>query len=95
MCLSLISRYNQFGVILFRRHQESAFSQFCRDTQRNTAILRLDAETCATLADVKISLGLDFDDAYQLKVAESNGLSIVTMDSDFRKVENRLPVIFI
>lgn len=37
---------------------------------------------------------LDFDDAFQYGVAKENGLTIVTLDSDFKKVKD-IKIIFL
>jgi predicted nucleic acid-binding protein len=38
---------------------------------------------------------LDFDDAYQFNIAKEHDLKIVTMDKDFKKVENEIEVVFL
>jgi predicted nucleic acid-binding protein len=40
-------------------------------------------------------LKLDFDDAYQYKIANDHNLEIVTMDSDFKSVKDKVKVIFL
>ncbi len=47
------------------------------------------------LSKVKLELGLDFDDAYQYLVAEENAFSIITLDSDFIKIKNKIEIIFV
>ena len=44
--------------------------------------------------NVKKSLNLDFDDAYQYSVAKYYGLKIVTMDKDFEKIKD-VEIIFL
>ncbi|MDR4496759.1 MAG: PIN domain-containing protein [Candidatus Scalindua sp.] len=47
------------------------------------------------LTMIKRDLNLDFDDAYQFKIAKEYGLEIITMDRDFNKVKDKIRVKFI
>jgi len=40
------------------------------------------------VVNVRKSLKLDFDDAYQYSIAEYYGLRVVTMDKDFEKIRD-------
>ncbi|MBU3966667.1 MAG: PIN domain-containing protein [Euryarchaeota archaeon] len=46
------------------------------------------------LVEIKRKSGLDFDDAYQCKIAKEHDLKVVTMDTDFEEI-NDLDVIFL
>lgn len=61
------------------------FCQFVNDVLPNVALVSLPAEAYAERVDVRGKSGLDFDDAYQYKLAEVHNLEIVTMDQDFEK----------
>ncbi len=58
-------------------------------------ILSLSKEMYKDLSEVKNDSNLDFDDAYQFKMAEEYGLTIITMDKDFNKVSEKIKIIFI
>ena len=40
-------------------------------------------------------MNLDFDDAYQYLVAKHYELTLVTMDRDFKKIEEDLKILFL
>ena len=44
--------------------------------------------------NVRKSLNLDFDDAYQYSVAKYYGLKVVTMDRDFERIKD-LEILFL
>ena len=52
-------------------------------------------ESYKDLVEIRNKLELDFDDAYQYKVANDYNLEIVTMDNDFKKVKRDIKVIFL
>ena len=86
---------HSLGVILFRLNKADVFNRFASDVLPKIDIVSLSFESYTTLSAIKDEYNLDFDDSYQCKVAEENGLSIVTMDKDFRRVEKRIKVVFL
>jgi predicted nucleic acid-binding protein len=86
---------HSIGVVLFRNQNESIFIKFFEDIFPNVDILTLAADSYAQLPSVKNNFGLDFDDAYQYKIAEEFGLKIITMDKDFKKIKDKVDVIFL
>ena len=60
----------------------------------NTQLLTLPIEQYREIANIKMGLNLDFDNAYQYCVAKYYGAKIVTMDKDFEKAKN-LKVLFL
>ena len=60
----------------------------------NVKLLSLPMEKYIEIINVKKSLNLDFDDAYQYSVAKYYGLKIVTMDKDFEKIKD-VEIIFL
>jgi predicted nucleic acid-binding protein len=74
------------GVILFRYGQEDAFSVFLTDVLPHTTVLSLPLDQYDEVVTAKKRLALDFDDAYQYRVAKSYNLTIVKMDRDFERV---------
>lgn len=85
---------HSIGVILFRNDKEKIFQRFANDVLPNVKIITLSKISYEDLAVIKKKLGLDFDDAYQYKVAKEHDLKIVTMDTDFEKITD-LSVIFL
>ena len=86
---------HSIGVILFRNNKETVFNKFVEDIIQKIKILTLSEELYSDLGEVKEEFGLDFDDAYQFKIAEEYGLSIVTQDKDFEKVSAKIEITFL
>ncbi len=85
---------HSIGVILFKNDKKYIFQKFLDDIFLKVAIINLPKETYRDLADLK-DLGLDFDDAYQFKVAKEHDLKIVTMDKDFEIIKDRIDIVFL
>ena len=87
---------HSIGVILFRNGKEDAFQAFLDEILGNIETLSLAEHSYAALKQVKADSGFDFDDAYQYLIARDFGLQIVTMDKDFRTLQDvRTRVVFI
>jgi len=86
---------HSIGVILLRNNKEKVFNKFVEDIIQKIKILTLSEELYSDLGEVKEEFGLDFDDAYQFKIAEEYGLSIVTQDKDFEKVSAKIEITFL
>jgi len=82
------------GIILFKYNKEDIFQKFIEDIVPNVKLLSLPMEKYIEVINVKKSLNLDFDDAYQYSVAKYYGLKIVTMDKDFEKIKD-VEIIFL
>ena len=76
---------HSIGLLLFRRNQHEVFLRFIRDVlvQAGTRVLTLPVENMEDLIRIAREFNLDFDDAYQYKVAEKYALTLVSFDSDF------------
>ncbi len=83
---------HSIGVILFRMKKDELFLKFLNDMFLNTEIIRLSPELYNNLPEIRKSLDLDFDDTYQMEVAKKFNLKIVTLDSDFKKVQDKIEV---
>lgn len=77
------------GVILFRYGKEDIFRKFVEDVIPNTKLLSLPMELYREVVNVRKSLNLDFDDAYQYNVARYYELKVVTMDRDFERIKDK------
>ncbi len=86
---------HSIGVILFRNNKEGIFRKFLDDLIPRVNIIGLSKEAYRDLPDIRGALELDFDDAYQYKVAGEYNLEIVTMDRDFEKVKHEIKVLFL
>ena len=85
---------HSIGIILFKYNKEDIFQKFIEDIVPNVKLLSLPMEKYIEIINVKKSLNLDFDDAYQYSVAKYYGLKIVTMDKDFEKIKD-VEIIFL
>lgn len=86
---------HSIGVILFRHKREDLFTKFARDTLNRMEIITLSKEAYQHLPETRKATNLDFDDAYQFLVANENELAIVTLDGDFERVKEKVPVRFL
>ena len=73
------------GLLLFRRARHDAFAQFLTDVfeRARLGMVFLPARDMHTVIDAARRFGLDFDDSYQLAIAEKYSLVIVSFDQDF------------
>ena len=79
---------HSIGVILFRYNKEDIFQKFIEDVMPDTRLLSLPIELYSDVVNVRKSLNLDFDDAYQYSAAKYYDLQVVTMDKDFEKIKD-------
>ena len=86
---------HSIGVVLFRLKLPEIFLEFVQDVLPNVEVVTLPESEYEKVAEFDLKYGLDFDDAYQCAVAVSKGLTIVTMDDDFRKAPYSVKVIFL
>ena len=85
---------HSIGVILFRYDKEIVFQKFVEDVLPTTELLSLPAELYGEVVNAKKKMNLDFDDAYQYRVASYYGLKVVTMDRDFERI-NDVDILFL
>lgn len=86
---------HSIGVILLGRKQGDLYLRFVNDLLPELGIMRLRKEIFTFLADTFNPKRLDYDDFYQYWVAVEEGLTLVTLDSDFKKVSKDIPVVFL
>ena len=86
---------HSIGVILFRNDKADIFHKFVNDALMNIEIMTLPKNLYADLAKVKEKFGLDFDDAYQTALAKNHNFRVITLDKDFRKVQDEIEVEFL
>lgn len=86
---------HSIGIILSKLKKYGVFEKFINDLFINGQIELLSLDS-SDLLDVVYSIekfDLDFDDSYQLTVAQKYDLTIVTFDKDFNKkgIKNKTP----
>ncbi len=83
--------FHPLGVILSKLNQTEALLRFVQDTfeEGAVALIRLEPEDTRDLLHAMERFDLDFDDAYQYVAAEKYNLTIVSLDSDFDRTEQR------
>ena len=86
---------HSIGVILFRNKKEEIFQSFVADVIPSVTIITLPKLSYRNLVETKKKIGLDFDDTYQYMVAKDHELEIVTLDSDFAKINNIINIRFL
>ena len=87
LCITDFSLHS-IGVILFRHDKVNIFHEFIEDILPNIKLISLPLDQYKYVVNAKQNFGLDFDDAYQYRVAISFGLKIATMDKDFKNIKN-------
>ena len=86
---------HSIGIILFRNNKEEIFQKFLSDIIAHIKIITLKEASYKDLVEIRRFFKLDFDDAYQYKVAMIYDLEIVTMDMDFEKIKGKTRVLFL
>ena len=86
---------HSIGVITLRGRRPQAYRAFLLDTLPGLALLHLDKHSYPAVLHAHDHLGLDFDDAYQIAVAQNHGLTLVTQDRDFERVKREISVRFL
>ena len=94
ICMSDFSLHS-IGVILFRYKKFDLFNTFVNDVLPKVKLVTLQPGIYIRVTEIANQFNLDFDDAYQVAVAESLNLSISTMDNDFSKVGQLYKINFI
>ena len=82
-------------MILFRYNKEELFNNFINDVLPRIEIVTLSNTSYGKLSEFRKNFGLDFDDSYQCMIAAENRITVVTMDKDFKRIEDEINVRFI
>ncbi len=85
---------HSIGVILLRQKRAELFQSFLADVLPNVRIVGLASQAYDLVINAHHEFSLDFDDAYQVSVAVSQGSSLATLDRDFKRVTG-LEVLFL
>lgn len=76
---------HSIATLLVRRRQPIELENFLRDIVDSgwVDVVAVRPGELASVSRIAIRFGLDFDDAYQYKLAEDLGLALVSFDGDF------------
>lgn len=79
---------HSIGIIIFREKKKELFNTFIRNViLKGMEILTLPNRRLEEISNYSKKYHLDFEDAYQLLVARSKNLQLISFDTDFDKVE--------
>ncbi|MFC1617415.1 type II toxin-antitoxin system VapC family toxin [Candidatus Margulisiibacteriota bacterium] len=81
---------HSIGVILFRYNKKDVYEKFIKDFLPILTVLTNSDNGYIQLVSNCKKYKLDFDDGYQLTVAEENYLKIATLDNDFKKIKKNI-----
>ena len=79
---------HSIGVVCFRYRREDTFERFISDILPQIDCVSLPLNRYSEVIKHRTKVGLDFDDSYQYTVAKYFDLKIVTMDNDFKKIND-------
>jgi predicted nucleic acid-binding protein len=79
------------GIILTRLKKHDLLDDFYSDTIEDSGvgIVRLNIADLKQISDICKKFQLDFDDAYQYFASVKYDMTLVSFDSDFRRMERR------
>lgn len=82
--------YHSLGLILFNSKKKEIFANFYHDiiSSGKVHIISLSPVHTRKLIENSDQFNLDFDDAYQLTISMTAGLTLISYDSDFDAVPN-------
>lgn len=86
---------HSIGVILFRYKKSEIFQSFIDDVLDKIKIVTLSKNNYNFIPDVNKKHNLDFDDSYQYMIAKENGFTLVTLDTDFKKIQGEIDILFL
>lgn len=74
---------HSIGVILFRLKKPDLFQEFISEVLPRVTVVQLPSEGYGEIRDIHGATRLDFDDSFQLAIARTYDLTLVTLDNDF------------
>ncbi len=83
------------GIILFNLNKAKDYNIFLEDVLPKVELVPLPVTEYFKIIKIQLKYNLDFDDSYQTAVANSFGLTISTLDKDFRKIQNAHRIEFV
>ena len=86
---------HSIGIYLFREKKHEAFLKFAKDILVNIPVLTIPKPGYENLTARSNKYNLDFDDTHQAAIALNFNLQIATMDLDFKKIGDKIKVVFL
>lgn len=86
---------HSIGVILLKYNKAEQFKTFIEDSLDKVEIITLSHEKYNEIVNVYNQYKLDFDDSYQFLLSQDYNLKLVTLDNDFKTVNNFISVSFL
>jgi len=84
---------HSIGIILFQNNLFDAFNLFIKNFISRIYILTLDKSSYSVISRLANKYKLDFDDSYQLTIANEFNLTFITLDSDFINLSKEYKII--
>lgn len=94
LAISDFSIYS-IGIILFKNKLSKVFKDFIDDFLTMVRISSLPLENYDEVISLYNSATLDFDDSYHTALAQAFDFKVVTMDNDFKKVQDEIDIVFL
>jgi len=82
------------GIALFKPKLFTDYQNFYESISKSLSIKSLPLDQNLKLVEAAEKFNLDFDDSYQYCVAKYYNATIVTMDNDFKKIDD-IKVLFL
>jgi predicted nucleic acid-binding protein len=86
---------HSIGVILLKQKKFKIFNAFLSDIIPHATILGLPKNSYSDLNIFSEKYSMDFDDSYQVIIANEYNLDVLTMDKDFQRVKDFINVEFL
>ena len=85
---------HSIGVVLYRYQKDEIFQSFIKDILPKVDVVNLPIDAYSFVEDARKIHKLDFDDSYQYGLAHFYDLVLVSMDQDFRKIDDPKILLF-
>jgi predicted nucleic acid-binding protein len=83
--------FHSIGLHLFTKNKKALFSRFAKDIfkQGGLRITSLSPDYVPLLVEISDTYELDFDDAYQYAIIQSQDLILISYDKDFDRTPHK------
>jgi len=93
-CIITDFSFFSIGIALFKPKLFTDYQNFYESISKSLSIKSLPLDQNLKLVEAAEKFNLDFDDSYQYCVAKYYNATIVTMDNDFKKIDD-IKVLFL
>ena len=91
ICISDFALHS-IGVVLFRNNLIDIYDLFIKNFIPDVYILTLSKNKYSSISKWANKYKLDFDDSYQLSIANEFKLTLITLDSDFKNLPKEFKI---